>query len=91
MPRPTERDDFGGRSPPVGAVSAAVSMKSLSAPSVDKSYVSLDTFSNSMDKDGLPLVYGTDLIQTYWKKERGALNQRWSYFVGKAMPIFTSW
>ena len=42
-----------------------------------------------MDEDGLPLVYDKDLIQSYWKKERGALNQRWSYFVGKAVPFLT--
>jgi len=71
------------------AVNAAVSMKSLAAPSVDKSYVSLDTSSNSIDEEGLPLVYDKDLIEKYWAKERGALNQRWSYFVGKAVPFLT--
>jgi len=71
------------------AVNAAVSMKSLSAPSTDKSYVSLDTSSDAIDDEGLPLVYDKDLIETYWKKERGALNQRWSYFVGKAVPFLT--
>jgi len=71
------------------AVNAAVSMKSLSAPSVDKSYVALDSSSNAIDGEGLPLVYDKDLIEIYWKKERGALNKRWSYFVGKAVPFFT--
>lgn len=71
------------------AVNAAVSMKTLTAPSVDKSYISLDTSSKSIDEEGLPLVYDKDLIESYWKKERGALNQRWSYFVGKAVPFFT--
>ena len=66
-------------------------MKSLTAPDVQKSYISLDTNSNSaaIDEEGLPLVYDKDLIESYWKKERGALNQRWSYFVGKAVPFLT--
>ena len=71
------------------AVNAAVSMKSLSASSVDKSYVSLDSSVKAIDDEGLPLVYDKDLIEKYWKKERGALNQRWSYFVGKAVPFLT--
>ncbi len=75
------------------AVNAAVSMKSLTAPSVEKSYISMDSSSSSSstatDEEGLPLVYDKDLIEKYWKKERGALNQRWSYFVGKAVPFFT--
>ena len=71
------------------AVNAAVSMKSLTAPSVEKSYISLDSSSTVTDEEGLPLVYDKDLIEKYWKKERGALNQRWSYFVGKAVPFFT--
>ena len=72
------------------AVNAAVSMKTLTAPSVDKSYISLDSGSKpAVDGEGLPLVYDKDLIETYWKKERGALNQRWSYFVGKAVPFLT--
>lgn len=70
------------------AVNAAVSMKSLTAPSVDKSYISLDD-SKEVDADGLPLVYDKDLIEGYWRKERGALNERWSYFVGKAVPFLT--
>lgn len=72
------------------AVNAAVSMKTLQAPSTDKSYISLDSGSKpAVDTEGLPLVYDKDLIETYWKKERGALNQRWSYFVGKAVPFLT--
>lgn len=72
------------------AVNAAVSMKTLQAPSTDKSYISLDAGSKpAVDTEGLPLVYDKDLIETYWKKERGALNQRWSYFVGKAVPFLT--
>ena len=70
------------------AVNAAVSMKTLTAPSVDKSYISLDS-TKEVDGEGLPLTYDKDLIEAYWAKERGALNQRWSYFVGKAVPFLT--
>jgi len=35
------------------------------------------------------VVYDKDLIQQYWSKERGALNQRWGYFVSKAVPFLT--
>lgn len=71
------------------AVNAAVAMKTLDAPDVAKSYIALDTSSTEVDKDGLPLVYDKDAIEKFWKKERGALNQRWSYFVGKAVPFLT--
>ena len=71
------------------AVNAAVSMKTLDAPDVTKSYVSLDKTQKELDEEGLPLVYDKDLIQAYWSKERGALNQRWGYFVGKAVPFLT--
>jgi hypothetical protein len=71
------------------AVNAAVSMKSLEAPDVSKSYISLDRTQTEIDEEGLPLVYDKDLIQAYWSKERGALNQRWGYFVGKAVPFLT--
>jgi len=71
------------------AVNAAVSMKTLEAPDVTKSYISLDKDNNALDEDGLPLVYDKDLIEQYWRKERGALNKRWSYFVGKAVPFLT--
>ena len=71
------------------AVNAAVSMKSLEAPDVEKSYIALDKTQKEIDEEGLPLVYDKDLIQQYWSKERGALNQRWGYFVGKAVPFLT--
>jgi len=77
------------------AVNQAVSMRALEAPSVQKTYISLDDTSSSsnqkveVDNEGLPLVYDKDLIQAYWSKQRGALNQRWSYFVGKAVPFLT--
>lgn len=65
------------------AVNAAVSMRSLSAPDIAKSYISLDDSDVEIDGDGLPLQYDKDAIEKYWQKERGALNQRWRYFVGK--------
>lgn len=71
------------------AVNAAVSMKTLEAPDVEKSYISLDKTQKELDEEGLPLVYDKDLIQQYWSRERGALNQRWGYFVGKAVPFLT--
>ena len=71
------------------AVNAAVAMKSLEAPDVAKSYIALDNTSVETDLDGLPYVYDKEAIETYWKKERGALNQRWSYFVGKAVPFLS--
>ena len=46
---------------------------------------SIRTSQNEIDEEGLPVVYDKDLIQQYWSKERGALNQRWGYFVGKAL------
>lgn len=71
------------------AVNAAVSMKSLEAPDVSKSYIALDKTQQELDEEGLPLVYDKDVIEAYWSKERGALNQRWGYFVGKAVPFLT--
>lgn len=64
-------------------------MKTLEAPDVEKSYIALDKTKKELDEEGLPLVYDKDLIQQYWSKERGALNQRWGYFVGKAVPFLT--
>lgn len=72
------------------AVNAAVAMKTLEAPDVAKSYISLDSDNETvLDEDGLPLVYDKEAIETYWKKERGALSSRWNVFVGKAVPFFT--
>mmetsp|Transcript_27911 Transcript_27911/g.41195 ORF Transcript_27911/g.41195 Transcript_27911/m.41195 type:complete len:929 (+) Transcript_27911:105-2891(+) len=70
------------------AVNAAVSMKTLEAPDVEKSYISLDK-TKELDGEGLPLVYDKEAIQAYWSKEKGALNKRWGYFVGKAVPFLT--
>ena len=73
------------------AVNAAVAMKSLEAPDVRKSYVSMSKSpqTNELDKEGLPTVYDKELIEAYWSKERGALNQRWGQFVGKAVPFLS--
>ena len=71
------------------AVNAAVSMRSLEAPSSSKTYISMDKTAQEIDEEGLPLVYDKDLIEAYWSKERGALNKRWGYFVGKAVPFLT--
>jgi predicted unusual protein kinase regulating ubiquinone biosynthesis (AarF/ABC1/UbiB family) len=73
------------------AVNAAVSMRTLEAPDIEKSYVSLDLSDEgrTLDEEGLPRVYDKDLIQKYWVKERGALNQRWGVFVGKAVPFLS--
>ena len=71
------------------AVNAAVSMKKLEAPEVAKSYIALDKTQQELDEEGLPLVYDKDVIEAYWSKERGALNKRWGYFVGKAVPFLT--
>ena len=74
------------------AVNAAVAMKTLEAPDVTKSYIALDRTTTSrgqVDGEGLPLQYDKELIEAYWAKERGALNQRWGQFVGKAVPFFT--
>ena len=54
------------------AVNAAVSMKTLSAPDTSKSYIALSD-QVTIDEDGLPLVYDREAIETYWKKEKGAL------------------
>lgn len=72
------------------AVNAAVSMKTLEAPDNAKSYISLDKSQKEIDEEGLPLVYDKDLIQAYWSKERGALNQRWGYFVSKYIASIVS-
>jgi hypothetical protein len=71
------------------AVNAAVAMKTLEAPDVQKSYVTLSKSPAEIDKEGLPLTYDKEAIEAYWSKERGALNQRWGQFVGKAVPFFT--
>lgn len=75
------------------AVNAAVSMRSLEAPDDKKSYVSKDAVSPDrmgvVDEVGLPLVYDKELIQKYWKKQGSALSQRWTEFLGYAVPYLT--
>ena len=59
-------------------VSKTVRMKGIEAPANEKSYVALDSENAGLvDDDGLPLVYSPEAIQTYWKKQGGALQQRW--------------
>lgn len=78
-------------------------MKTLEAPDTEKSYVTMggggrssylakDDLHNNMNDgldEGLPRTYDKVAIERYWSKERGALNQRWGQFVGKAVPFFT--
>jgi ABC1 atypical kinase-like domain len=86
------------------AVNAAVALQSLEAPDVSKSYIARGpgdaksgpiagrkggTGKVAVDENGLPLVYDKALIEAYWKSQRGALNQRWSDFVNKAIPFLT--
>ena len=64
------------------AVNAAVSLKTLDAPDVVRSYVYRDGATENrtgmVDDVGLPLVYDKDLIQSYWKKQGSAITQRWT-------------
>ncbi|GMI20218.1 hypothetical protein TeGR_g1470 [Tetraparma gracilis] len=64
-------------------------MKDLSAPSLEKSYISLDSTTTATDESGLPEVYNAELIQDYWKSQRGTLNKRWGEFVGLSVPFLT--
>lgn len=75
------------------AVNTAVGMRQLSAPDTTRTYVYRDGGTQNrtgiVDSVGLPLVYDKDLIQAYWKKQSGALSQRWSEFLGYAIPFLT--
>lgn len=75
------------------AVNAAVGMRQLTAPDVSKSFVFKDGASTNrtgiVDEVGLPLVYDKNLIQEYWKKQGSALTQRWTEFLGYAVPYLT--
>ena len=75
------------------AVNAAVGMRALSAPDTTRTYVYRDGSSENrtglVDSVGLPLVYDKDLIQAYWKKQSGALSQRWTEFLGYTVPYLT--
>ena len=73
------------------AVNAAVSMKQLEAPDgAAKTYIVKDAARQGLiDEDGLPIVYDKDLIEAYWRKEDGALQQRWREFLGVTVPFLT--
>jgi len=60
------------------AVNQAVSMTTLDAPDVGRSYVALrDDKDGATDAEtGLPLSYDKDRIQQYWLKQGSALQQR---------------
>jgi aarF domain-containing kinase len=75
------------------AVNAAIGMRTLEAPDVGRTYVYRDGASANrtgiVDEFGLPLIYDKDLIQSYWKKQGSALTQRWTEFLGYAVPYLT--
>merc|ERR1719183_1943499 len=73
------------------AVNAAVSMKKLEAPDGEaKTYIVKDAARKGLvDEEGLPVVYDKDLIEAYWRKEDGALQQRWREFLGVTVPFLT--
>ena len=57
-----------------------MSQKDLAAPDLEKSFISIDAKASTageVDENGLPLVYNKDLIEVYWRKEKGALQARW--------------
>jgi hypothetical protein len=74
-------------------VNAAVSQKDLSAPESSKTFVFTDGAKENrtgvVDEVGLPLIYDKDLIQAYWKSQGNALSQRWTEFLGYAVPYLT--
>mmetsp|Transcript_5022 Transcript_5022/g.5151 ORF Transcript_5022/g.5151 Transcript_5022/m.5151 type:complete len:865 (+) Transcript_5022:87-2681(+) len=75
------------------AVNAAVGMRKIEAPDAKRTYVSRDASIQNrtgiVDEAGLPLVYDRLLIQEYWKKQGSALTQRWTEFLGYAVPYLT--
>mmetsp|Transcript_18897 Transcript_18897/g.45050 ORF Transcript_18897/g.45050 Transcript_18897/m.45050 type:complete len:923 (+) Transcript_18897:179-2947(+) len=72
------------------AVNAAVSMRPLEAPDVDKTYIVKDAARQGIvDDEGLPIVYDKDLIEAYWKSQDGALQKRWREFLGVTVPFLT--
>eukprot|EP00468_Gymnochlora_sp_CCMP2014_P013038 CAMPEP_0167751766 /NCGR_PEP_ID=MMETSP0110_2-20121227/6762_1 /TAXON_ID=629695 /ORGANISM="Gymnochlora sp., Strain CCMP2014" /LENGTH=895 /DNA_ID=CAMNT_0007637301 /DNA_START=1562 /DNA_END=4249 /DNA_ORIENTATION=+ len=74
------------------AVSKAVSMRKIEAPDLDKTFIVLDDDDDrrgKVDEAGLPLVYDKDLIEKYWAKQSGALQQRWTEFLGQSVPFLT--
>jgi hypothetical protein len=75
------------------AVNAAVSMRPLSAPDSNRSFVSKDSADpariGKVDEVGLPLIYDKALIEEYWKKQGSALTSRWTEFLGYSVPFLT--
>ena len=75
------------------AVNQAVSMRQLDAPDADKTFVyrdgAADGRAGKVDEFGLPLVYDANLIQAYWKTQGSALTDRWTQFLGYAVPYLT--
>ena len=71
------------------AVNQAVSMTTLDAPDVGRSYVALrDDKDGATDAEtGLPLSYDKDRIQQYWLKQGSALQQRWGEFLRLSVPF----
>lgn len=69
--------------------SEQVNDREIRAPSVENSYVSMDTAENVVTAEGLPEIYDAALIEKYWKGEGAALKQRWAEFLGIAVPFMT--
>ena len=69
------------------AVNQAVSMSKLDAPDVGKSYVALRSDGKVDDETGLPLSYDKDLIETYWRSQGSALQERWGEFLRLSVPF----
>jgi len=68
-------------------------MRTLEAPDAARTYVTRDSSSLNrsgiVDEVGLPLIYDKVLIQEYWKKQGSSLTQRWTEFLGYAVPYLT--
>mmetsp|Transcript_2170 Transcript_2170/g.7574 ORF Transcript_2170/g.7574 Transcript_2170/m.7574 type:complete len:659 (+) Transcript_2170:757-2733(+) len=67
-------------------------MRGVEAPDVEKTFVVMDDDDDrvgKVDEVGLPLVYDRALIQAYWDKQGGALQERWSEFVRLSVPWLT--
>eukprot|EP00191_Tetraselmis_sp_GSL018_P007540 CAMPEP_0177621080 /NCGR_PEP_ID=MMETSP0419_2-20121207/27354_1 /TAXON_ID=582737 /ORGANISM="Tetraselmis sp., Strain GSL018" /LENGTH=265 /DNA_ID=CAMNT_0019120893 /DNA_START=168 /DNA_END=961 /DNA_ORIENTATION=+ len=76
----------------VSEVSRSVGSREIEAPDVERTFIALeenDTRLGKVDEAGLPLVYDKELIQQYWEKQGGALQQRWSQFVRLSVPFLT--
>mmetsp|Transcript_3691 Transcript_3691/g.4964 ORF Transcript_3691/g.4964 Transcript_3691/m.4964 type:complete len:942 (+) Transcript_3691:207-3032(+) len=90
-------DNFGGMGAVANVatqaameVSKAVGSKGIEAPDGDGSFVALDQERRGqVDEEGLPVVYDKELIQAYWTQQGGALQQRWTEFLGYSVPFLT--